>query len=73
MALSGSILAANLHGSLQAGFVPASHAAWLLLAGCGAAIMVLGLAANSRWAAGTAARTAAAYENADAKAPAMSA
>ncbi len=73
VALSGSILAANLHGSLQAGFVPASHAAWLLLAGCGAAIMVLGLAANSRWAAGTAARTAAAYENADAKAPAMSA
>jgi EmrB/QacA subfamily drug resistance transporter len=71
VALSGSILAANLHGSLQAGFVPASHAAWLLLAGCGAAIMVLGLAANSRWAAGTAARTAAAYENAGPKAPAM--
>jgi EmrB/QacA subfamily drug resistance transporter len=73
VALSGSILAANLHGSLQAGFVPASHAAWLLLAGCGAAIMVLGLAANSRWAAGTAARTAAAYENAGTRAPAMSA
>ena len=73
VALSGSILAANLHGSLQAGFVPASHAAWLLLAGCGAAIMVLGLAANSRWAAGTAARTAAAYEDADTRAPAMSA
>ena len=65
VAIAGSILAANLHGSLRAGFVPASHAAWLLLAGCGAAIMLLGLVANSQWAARTAARTAADYDHAD--------
>src|SRR5580692_5834226 len=48
VAISGSILAANLHGSLRARFVPASHGGWLLLAGCGAAIMVLGLVTNGR-------------------------
>jgi len=65
VAISGSILAANLHGPLEAGFVPASHADWLLLIGCGVAIMVLGLVTNSRWALRTAARTAARYEAAE--------
>jgi predicted MFS family arabinose efflux permease len=50
VAITGSILAANLHGTLRARFVPASHADWLLLVGCGLAIMVLGLVTNSRWA-----------------------
>jgi EmrB/QacA subfamily drug resistance transporter len=62
VAITGSILAANLHGPLRTGFVPASHADWLLLTGCGAAIMVLALVTNSRWALQTAARTAASYE-----------
>jgi len=70
VAIAGSILAANLHGALRAGFVPASHADWLLLAGCGMAIMVLGLVTNSRWALQTAARTAARYEAADQPTPA---
>jgi EmrB/QacA subfamily drug resistance transporter len=65
VAITGSILAVNLHGPLRAGFVPASHAGWLLLAGCGAAIMVLSLVTNSRWALRTAARTAARYEAAE--------
>jgi EmrB/QacA subfamily drug resistance transporter len=72
VAITGSILDANLHGSLRAGYVPASHGAWLVLAGCGAAIMLLGLIANSPWAARTAARTAAAYDSADAPAPVLS-
>jgi MFS family permease len=72
VAISGSILAANLHGPLPARFVPASHAGWLLLAGCGAAIMVLALVTNSRWALRTADRIAAAYEPAKPKTPAMS-
>jgi EmrB/QacA subfamily drug resistance transporter len=71
VAISGSILAANLHGPIKAGFVPASHADWLLLVGCGLAIMVLGLVTNSRWALQTAARTAARYEAAEPKTPAM--
>jgi EmrB/QacA subfamily drug resistance transporter len=71
VAITGSILAANLHGSLRAGFVLASHADWLLLTGCGVAIMVLGLVTNGRWALRTAARTAARYEAADQRTPAM--
>jgi EmrB/QacA subfamily drug resistance transporter len=71
VAVSGSILAANLHGPLKAGFVPASHADWLLLIGCGVAIMVLGLVTNSRWALRTAARTAARYDAAEQRTPAM--
>jgi EmrB/QacA subfamily drug resistance transporter len=64
VAVTGSILAASLHGPLRAGFVPASHAAWLLLAACGGAVLLLGLVSTSRWALGTAARTAARYEGA---------
>jgi Na+/melibiose symporter-like transporter len=67
VAITGSILAAGLHGPLRDGFVPASHAAWLLLAGCGAAVFLLGLVTTGRWALGTAARTAARYEDATAQ------
>jgi EmrB/QacA subfamily drug resistance transporter len=64
VAVTGSILAARLHGPLRAGFVPASHAAWLLLAACGVAVFLLGLATTGRWALQTAARTAASYDDA---------
>ena len=60
IAVTGSILAGNLQGSpLRTGFVPASHAAWLLLAACGVIVFVLGLVTTGQWALGTAARTAA--------------
>jgi EmrB/QacA subfamily drug resistance transporter len=71
VAITGSILAANLHGGLRAGFVPASHADWLLLTGCGVAIMILALVANGRWALRTAAHTAAIYDAAESRTPAM--
>jgi len=64
VAVTGSILAGSLRGPLRAGFVPASHAAWLLLAACGGAVFLLGLVTTGRWALGTAARTAAGYEDA---------
>jgi EmrB/QacA subfamily drug resistance transporter len=64
VAVTGSILAASLHGPLRAGFVPASHAAWLLLAACGGAVFLLGLATTGRWARQTAARTAARHDEA---------
>jgi len=67
VAITGSILAANLHGPLRAGFVAASHADWLLLTACGAAIFVLGLVTTSRWAQRTAARTSAALQNENAE------
>jgi EmrB/QacA subfamily drug resistance transporter len=71
VAVTGSILAASLHGPFRTQFVPASHAAWLLLAGCGCVVVVLGLVTTSQWALRTAARTAAAYEAAEPRAPAM--
>jgi EmrB/QacA subfamily drug resistance transporter len=59
IAVTGSILAGKLRGEpLRAGFVTASHADWLLLGAMGAVIVVLGLVTASRWALGTAARTA---------------
>jgi EmrB/QacA subfamily drug resistance transporter len=66
VAITGSILAASLHGGgLKGRFVPASHAAWLLLAACGGVIFLLGLVTTGRWALGTAARTASRYNEAD--------
>jgi EmrB/QacA subfamily drug resistance transporter len=58
VALTGSAVASALHGSLGTGFVPASHAGWLIVAGCGALVLVAGLATSGRWARGTAERTA---------------
>jgi EmrB/QacA subfamily drug resistance transporter len=67
VAITGSILAANLHGPIRAGFVSASHADWLLLAACGAAIFVLGLVTTSGWAQRTAARTSAVLQGENAE------
>jgi len=72
VAITGSIVAGNLHGGpLRTGFVPASHAAWLLLAACGGGVFVIGLITASRWALGTAVRTAAIFDPAEPKSPAM--
>jgi MFS family permease len=71
VAITGSILAANLHGPLTTRFVPATHADWLLLAACGVVILILGLVSTSRWALNTATRTAASYEAAEPKTPVM--
>jgi hypothetical protein len=47
VAITGSLLAASLHGSMHTGFLRASATAWLVLAGCGCAVAVLSLAASS--------------------------
>jgi hypothetical protein len=66
IAVTGSILAGNLRGQLiPEGFVPASHACWLLLAAMGVVVFVLGLVTTSQWALGTAARTAAMFGTGD--------
>jgi len=66
IAVTGSILAANLHGRpLPTGFVPASHACWLVLAAMGGVVFVLGLVTTGQWALGTAARTAAMFDTGD--------
>jgi EmrB/QacA subfamily drug resistance transporter len=58
VAVAGSVVASALHGSLHSGFTQASHAAWLIIAGCGAGVFVVGLLTSGRWARGTAQRTA---------------
>jgi EmrB/QacA subfamily drug resistance transporter len=58
VALTGSVVASSLHGSLGTGFVQASHGGWLIIAGCGVLVLVAGLATSGRWARGTAERTA---------------
>jgi EmrB/QacA subfamily drug resistance transporter len=58
VALAGSALASALHGPLRTGFVQASHAGWLIIAGFGAVVIVAGLASTGRWARATAAATA---------------
>ena len=69
IAITGSILAGNLRGlPLRAGFVPASHADWLLLAAMGGVVFVLGLVTTSQWALDTAVRTAATFENTEPRA-----
>ena len=58
VALVGSALTSTLHGPLRTGFVQASHAGWLIIAGFGVLVIVAGLASTGRWARATAARTA---------------
>ena len=46
VAVSGSVLNANLNGPVRTGFVPASRPAWLVLTGCACVVFLLGLAAT---------------------------
>jgi EmrB/QacA subfamily drug resistance transporter len=51
VAVLGAVVTAGLHGaSTQAGFAAASHAAWWIVAGCGAAVVVIGTLTTGRWA-----------------------
>src|SRR6266536_2861854 len=54
VAIVGSVLAASMRGSMQAGFVRAAHAGWWILAGCGYIVLLLGLVCTTRWARATA-------------------
>jgi predicted MFS family arabinose efflux permease len=54
VAVTGAMIATT-----SAGFVHASHAAWAVLAGCGAVVMLLGMVSTGRWALATAERNGA--------------
>ena len=56
VAIVGSVVAASMRGSMQTGFAHASHAGWWILAGCGYAVLLLGLVCTTAWAKETAAR-----------------
>ncbi len=59
VAIVGSVLAASLHGSLQAGFLTAAHAGWWIMAGCGYTVLILGVISTTQWARATAAKVGA--------------
>jgi MFS family permease len=59
VAVVGSLVASSLHPGSRAAFALASRAGWWVLAGCGTAILVIGLVATSGWANVSARRTAA--------------
>jgi hypothetical protein len=48
VAVTGSVLASSLHGSLHTGFVHAAPASWLVLAGCGVTVLRLSLRTAAR-------------------------
>jgi EmrB/QacA subfamily drug resistance transporter len=58
VALAGSIAAAGLGGAFGPGFVQGSHAGWWLVAGCGAAVLLLGSISTTEWANASAQRIA---------------
>ena len=59
VAVVGAAVTSALHGLLRVNFAQASHIGWWIIAGGGAAVLVLGVVTTGRWALGTAARTAA--------------
>ncbi|MFE1949403.1 MFS transporter [Streptomyces sp. NPDC059524] len=59
VAVIGAVLASGVAGSsYAASFTGAARACWWIIAGCGLAVLVLGLVTSGRWARETARRTA---------------
>ncbi len=58
VAVVGSVVLSALAGAFRFGFADASHAGWLIIAGCGVAVFAVGAITSGRWARGTAERTA---------------
>jgi EmrB/QacA subfamily drug resistance transporter len=48
VAVTGSVLASSLHGRLHAGYLHAAPASWLVLAGCGVAVLRLSVRTAGR-------------------------
>ena len=58
VAVMGSVLAANLHGSLPSGFAAATRPGWWIIAACGFAVIVLALITTGQRGRASAAKTA---------------
>jgi EmrB/QacA subfamily drug resistance transporter len=58
VAVVGSLLAAAVGGAVHVHAASVTHAGWLVLAGCGVVVLVLGLVVTTGWAGRTADRTA---------------
>jgi hypothetical protein len=62
VAVMGSVLTANLHGSLQSGFIAATRPGWWIIAGCGFAVIVLALLTTGQRGRASAAKAASLVE-----------
>ena len=58
VAIVGSVLTANLHGSLQSGFAAATRPGWWIIAACGFIVIVLALVTTGQRGKASAAETA---------------
>jgi EmrB/QacA subfamily drug resistance transporter len=70
VAVGGSVLAANLHGSFAVGFTAATRPAWYIVAALGGCVAVMALVATGRSGRASAQRAAELIELAEAPAPA---
>ena len=70
VAVMGSAVISTMTGPLRTGFASASHVGWWIIAGCGAAVLGVGLLTSGRWARQTAERTAAQFTPETAMVPA---
>jgi EmrB/QacA subfamily drug resistance transporter len=70
IAVVGSVVTSAVHGPLRVGFASASHPGWLIIVGCGMAVLVLGFITTGRWARQTAAGVAAEFSTEPARVPA---
>lgn len=58
VAIVGSVLAASLHGGMSGGFLSAARDGWWVMAGCGYAVLLLGVVSTTGWARATIAKAA---------------
>lgn len=64
VAVIGAVLAGGAHAAATADqFLAAGRTAWWIIAGCGAAVLLLGAVTTGRWARETARHTAALFED----------
>ncbi len=63
VAILGSLVTSRVTGPLPAAFAEAARPAWLVVAGCGSAVLVLGLISTTQRARRTAVRTAALFHD----------
>jgi len=68
VAVIGSVVVSGLSGPIRTGFVPASHAGWWVLTGCGLAVLAIGLVTTGSWARHTAELVAAQFGHGDSEA-----
>jgi protein-S-isoprenylcysteine O-methyltransferase Ste14 len=62
VAVLGSLVTSSIVGPFAAGFAGAARPAWVVMIGCGLAIVVLGILATGRRAVASATRTAALFD-----------